>query len=483
MKSKTMKKLVAAAVIAAMGVTSLVPAPQAQAAKVKKLTVKTKKVTLYKGAAAGYGSTQLKVTVQPKKAKVTYKTSNKKVATVTKKGLVKAKKAGKAKITVKAGTKKVVVKVTVKKIKKKVTKVTATQNMTVAVGKKQTIKTSVNPKKATLKKLSFTSNKKKIAKVSAKGVVTGVKEGNAKITVKAVDGSNKKATVAVVVTGAAIASSTPATGTATVAPTNAPSAVPGTEAPTDVPTEVPTAAPTNAPTEAPTDVPTAAPTNTPTEAPTASPAVSKEPYVTPVEPTVKDDVAQFTLDTETGYKMTFGTEDSALSSVALNEDTMAVFSNAISKLVVDQEGDLADAGAAFKEQELKDSYGEISVTKAAGSDTAKVVTGDDKTYDVTMTMTGDVLNLSVANEETGDDRVSLKAVQKEDGSYVVSDLEIAGNKASGSFATTAAVDDKGTTTLSMTNAAGETFTVSYGEGFRMDIPTAYMEKYNICVLQ
>ena len=119
MRSKTIKKAIATVAAAAMVITSIVPAAPAQAAvKAKKLTVKTKKIVLYKGAAAGYGSKQLKVTVKPKKAKVTYKINKKKVASVSKKGLVKAKKPGNAKITIKSGSKKVVVKVVVKKIKK-----------------------------------------------------------------------------------------------------------------------------------------------------------------------------------------------------------------------------------------------------------------------------------------------------------------------------------------------------------------------------
>jgi len=52
--------------------------------------------------------------VYPIKTKVTFKSSNKKVASVTKKGVVKGVKKGTAKITVKAGKKKVVVKVKVK---------------------------------------------------------------------------------------------------------------------------------------------------------------------------------------------------------------------------------------------------------------------------------------------------------------------------------------------------------------------------------
>ncbi|MDY2820436.1 MAG: Ig-like domain-containing protein [Hominisplanchenecus sp.] len=47
--------------------------------------------------------------------KVTYQTSDKKIVTVTKKGVIRGRKAGKAKITVRSGKKKVVVKVTVTK--------------------------------------------------------------------------------------------------------------------------------------------------------------------------------------------------------------------------------------------------------------------------------------------------------------------------------------------------------------------------------
>ena len=65
---------------------------------------------------------KLKVTVSPVKAsqKVTYKSSNKKIASVSLKGVVTAKKKGTAKITVKTtnGKKKVIkVKVIVKKKK------------------------------------------------------------------------------------------------------------------------------------------------------------------------------------------------------------------------------------------------------------------------------------------------------------------------------------------------------------------------------
>ena len=78
---------------------------------VKKITVDKKKITLKKKK-----SYKIKAELQPITAsdKVTFTSSNKKVATVNAKGVVKAKKAGTAKITVKAGKKKAIVTVKVK---------------------------------------------------------------------------------------------------------------------------------------------------------------------------------------------------------------------------------------------------------------------------------------------------------------------------------------------------------------------------------
>ena len=75
-----------------------------------------------------------------------------------------------------------------------------TKKISVTVGKKKTIKIA-NKKKAC--KYTFKSNKKKVAKVSKKGVVTGQKKGTAKITVKEVkkNGKSRKlGTVKVTVT-------------------------------------------------------------------------------------------------------------------------------------------------------------------------------------------------------------------------------------------------------------------------------------------
>ena len=85
---------------------------------VQKKAVKTTKVTgVAKKASLKKGKTlELKPTVTPLTSlqKITYRSSNKKVATVTSKGVVKAKKKGTAVITVKSGSKTAKCKITVK---------------------------------------------------------------------------------------------------------------------------------------------------------------------------------------------------------------------------------------------------------------------------------------------------------------------------------------------------------------------------------
>ena len=411
MRSKTIKKAIATVAAAAMVITSIVPAAPAQAAvKAKKLTVKTKKIVLYKGAAAGYGSKQLKVTVKPKKAKVTYKINKKKVASVSKKGLVKAKKPGNAKITIKSGSKKVVVKVVVKKIKKKVTKVTATKNITVNVGAKQKIKTSVKPKKATLKALAFTSNAKKIAKVNAKGVITGIKAGNAKITVKAVDGSKKKATVAVLVTGAAIASN-PAITTGpsvTTAPTVAPTA-------TVAPTTVPTVAPTAAPTETPVVSPSTSPVVSPSTSPVVSP--STEPTAAPVEtiaPVVKDngDLSYNlpALAEGSSYKVSFGEGNDA----EITAGAVAAIETIRDRFEASAQKDAVKAAESFVTKAYdKKAFGGFVVNKEAGKDTA-VVSYNGKDYNLTVKADGDYKIAVITMDSVDQHWVSLKEGAEEE---------------------------------------------------------------------
>ena len=85
--------------------------PQTSQKTTRKIKLNRRKLTLKKGK-----SFRLKVTLTPADSqdKITYKTSNKKIATVSKTGKIKAKKKGKVKITVISGKKKAICTVKVK---------------------------------------------------------------------------------------------------------------------------------------------------------------------------------------------------------------------------------------------------------------------------------------------------------------------------------------------------------------------------------
>lgn len=126
---------------------------------------------IYVGKKATIKVTKTKVT-----GKVTFKSSNKKVATVNSKGVITGKKAGKAVITVKVGkyTKKLTVKV------KKPSFKLVTSSVKLKKGKKTTIRVKAAP----VSKVTYKTSNKKVATVNSKGVVTAKKKGTAKITVK-----------------------------------------------------------------------------------------------------------------------------------------------------------------------------------------------------------------------------------------------------------------------------------------------------------
>ena len=177
-----------------------------------KKTVKPAKVKIQaatKKIAPGKKLT-LKATVTPKKAtnkkvKWTIRKSDKKYASINSKGVLTVKKAAKGKtikVTATAvGNSKVKATYTVKVMKKAVKKVTITSKKKtvkkVTIKKKQsvTLKANLTPTKGISKEVTWTSGNPKIAKVTAKGKVTGKKKGTVKITAKAKDGSGKKATI------------------------------------------------------------------------------------------------------------------------------------------------------------------------------------------------------------------------------------------------------------------------------------------------
>ena len=131
------------------------------------------------------------------KGKITWTSSKKSVATVSSKGVVKAKKKGTAVITAKYGKKKLACKVTVKQPVKSI-KLNKT-SATLKKGKSLTLKATISPSSANNKAVTWSSSNKKVATVSSKGVVKAVGNGTATITVKVKDGSGKKATCKITV--------------------------------------------------------------------------------------------------------------------------------------------------------------------------------------------------------------------------------------------------------------------------------------------
>ena len=215
-KTSVLKRILAVVIAVAVAVSILtVPDAEVSAAtgKVKSVAVTNlpaKQLTLKKGKTFTLKS---KVTVTGKASKkVTYKTSNKKIATVNAKGKITAKKKGTAKIYVisKANKKKkctitVTVGTPVTKVKLNKTKSTMT------IGKKQTLKATVTPKKASNKAVVWKSSNTKVATVSGKGVVTAKKAGTVTITATAKDGSGKKAACKITVKNQVKPAPTPVT--------------------------------------------------------------------------------------------------------------------------------------------------------------------------------------------------------------------------------------------------------------------------------
>ena len=133
------------------------------------------------------------------KGAVTWSSSNKKVATVSSKGVVKAKKKGTAVITAKYGKKKLTCKVTVKQ---PVTSIKLSKtSISLNEGKTYSLKTSIAPKNADNKAVVWKSSNTKIATVSSKGIVAAKSAGTATITATAKDGSGKKSSCKVTIKG------------------------------------------------------------------------------------------------------------------------------------------------------------------------------------------------------------------------------------------------------------------------------------------
>lgn len=245
-------------------------------AATKKLTLKASNKNVYVGSSA-------KLNVKATKgAKLSYKTSNKKIATIDNKGNIKGRKAGTAKITItaKKSKYKTVKKTITVKVVKQNQKITAS-NVSVYYKKGRYLGAKAKTG------LTYKSSNSSVVSVNSKGYIVGKKVGTAKIYITAKESSVYKKTTKTVVVKVIKQASTPVVKpTATPKPTAKPTATPKpTTAPKPTATPMPTATPK----------PTATPTATPTPKPTEIPVV---------EPT---DVQKAEIDSlcSTGYKLPY----------------------------------------------------------------------------------------------------------------------------------------------------------------------------------
>lgn len=159
-------------------------------AKVGKKTYKCKVTVeepkLSKKSVSVYVGKNTTLKVSGTKQKVSWNSSNRKIASVSNKGVVKGLKKGTATITAKVGNKKYNCKVTVKIKSVPVNKININKkSISLEVGEKVTLKATVSPSNATNKKIIWSSSNSSVVSVNSKGVVTAKGEGKAYIYAEA----------------------------------------------------------------------------------------------------------------------------------------------------------------------------------------------------------------------------------------------------------------------------------------------------------
>jgi hypothetical protein len=223
MSNKMIKKATACTLSAVMafGLVAVIEAPKtanvsAATKKVKKLSFKKKGYVISVPGHWMNAKTRLKFSPKSAKTyKLKYKTSNKKIATISKNGIIRAKKKGTVTITAIAKNNKkakATMTLTVGKVVKTLKFKEGTKK-TVTAGSKFTLHPTYKPKDAATKAVTWKSSNTKVATVSSKGKVTTKKDGTVTITATAKDAGKKKATFKVTVKKKAVTPAKPTTET------------------------------------------------------------------------------------------------------------------------------------------------------------------------------------------------------------------------------------------------------------------------------
>ena len=209
-----------------------------------------------------------------KGARLSYKTSNKKIATVNSKGVIKGKKAGTVKITItaKKSKYKTVKKTITVKVYRQKQKITAS-SVKLTTGQRRNLGAKARTR------LSYKSSNPKVVTVDKKGNLTAKKTGKAKIKVTAsASGTYNKASRTVTIT--VVKKKTTPRQTESVKPAQTPKQ---TEAarPTEPPKQTETTKPVDPPKETETEAPS--PTESPKETETEAPKPTETPKETETE--------------------------------------------------------------------------------------------------------------------------------------------------------------------------------------------------------
>ena len=284
MKNRKLKTL-AAALALTMTVGAVPPVTGAEIpmitttveAAAKKVSLKAYNKKVYAGRS---GKIKVKST---RGAKLSYKTSNKKIATVNSRGVVTGKKAGTVKITItaKKSKYKTVKKTITVKVVKQNQKITAA-SQTLALGQRK--KLGAKAKTG----MTYKSSNPKVVTVDKKGNLKALRPGTTKITIYAkTSGAYNKAsrtiTVKVVKKAAALKQ------TETVKPTAVPKQT-ETKAPETQPPQTETKASDTEPKQTEPDVPKETETEKPAEPPkeTETPKETEPPVIVPTEKPAPD---------------------------------------------------------------------------------------------------------------------------------------------------------------------------------------------------
>ena len=276
MKNTKLKSL-AAALAMTLAIGAVPPVSGVSELPVLTTTVEAaaRKVSLKVSNKKAYVGKTTKISAKATKgARLSYKTSNKKIATVNSKGVIKGKKAGTVKITItaKKSKYKTVKKTITVKVYRQKQKITAS-NVKLTTGQRKNLGAKARTR------LSYKSSNPKIVTVDKKGNLTAKKTGTAKIKVTAsASGTYNKASRTVTVT--VVKKKAAPRQTESVKPAQPPKQT-ETARPTEPPKQTETTKPVDPPKETETEAPS--PTKPPKETETEAPSPTKPPKETETE--------------------------------------------------------------------------------------------------------------------------------------------------------------------------------------------------------